>query len=157
MKAVLQRVSEARVAVDGQVLGEIGRGLVILLGVARGDEESDARVLAAEVAGLRIFSDDQGKFNLSLLDTGGKALVISQFTLLASTRRGRRPSFDEAAAPGLAETLVRRFSQLLEDEGVPVETGRFGAHMLVTIQNDGPVTILLDSKELTKPRRSDGT
>lgn len=157
MKAVLQRVSEARVAVDGQVLGEIGRGLVILLGVARGDEESDARVLAAKTARLRIFSDDQGKFNLSLLDTGGQALVISQFTLLASTRRGRRPSFDEAAAPGLAETLVRRFSQLLEDEGVPVETGRFGAHMLVTIQNDGPVTILLDSKELTKPRRSDGT
>ncbi|MDP2663472.1 MAG: D-aminoacyl-tRNA deacylase [Dehalococcoidia bacterium] len=157
MKAVLQRVSEARVAAAGQVLGEIGRGLVILLGVARGDEEADARVLAAKTATLRIFSDDQGKFNRSLLDTGGQALVISQFTLLSSTRRGRRPSFDEAAAPGLAETLVSRFSQLLEGEGVPVETGRFGAHMLVTIQNDGPVTILLDSKELTNPRRSNGT
>ncbi len=157
MKAVLQRVSEARVTAGGEVLGEIGRGLVILLGVARGDKEEDARVLATKTARLRIFSDDQGKFNLSLLDTGGQALVISQFTLLSNARRGRRPSFDEAASPDLAEDLVRRFSQLLEDEGVPVENGRFGAHMLVTIQNDGPVTILLDSEELTKPRRSNGT
>lgn len=141
---------------QGRTLGEIGRGLVVLLGVARGDEEGDAQMLAGKTANLRIFADAQSKFNLSLLEVGGRALVISQFTLLADARRGRRPSFEEAAAPEMAEALVDRFSQFLRQEGVPVETGRFGAHMEVEIHNDGPVTIVLDSRELTKPRRSHG-
>ena len=157
MKAVLQRVTEARVTSGGQVLGEIGKGLVVLLGVAQGDEESDARTLAAKTAKLRIFADSQSKFNLSILEAGGQVLVISQFTLIADARRGRRPSFDQAAVPDVAETLVDRFCQFLRDEGVPVETGRFGAHMQVEIYNDGPVTILLDTNELKKPRRSHGT
>jgi len=156
LKAVLQRVSRARVTAEGRVLGEISRGLVILLGVAQGDGEADARLLATKTANLRIFADAQSKFNLSLLEVGGKALVVSQFTLLASARRGRRPSFDEAAPPELAETLVDRFCQLLRDGGVPIETGLFGAHMEVEIHNDGPVTIVLDSVELTKSRRSHG-
>lgn len=157
MKAVLQRVSEASVAVGGQVIGQTGKGLVVLLGVARGDEEGDAHILATKTANLRIFADAESKFNLSILEAGGRALVISQFTLLADARRGRRPSFDQAAAPEMAETLVDRFCQSLRHEGVPVETGRFGAHMQVEIHNDGPVTIVLDSKELIKPRRSHGT
>lgn len=156
MKAVLQRVSRARVTAEGRVLGEISRGLVILLGVARGDGEADAHLLATKTANLRLFADAQSKFNLSLLEVGGQALVVSQFTLLASALRGRRPSFDEAAPPELAETLVDRFCQALRDEGAPTETGLFGAHMEVEIHNDGPVTIVLDSVELTKPRRSHG-
>ena len=156
MKAVLQRVSRGRVTVEGRVLGEIDRGLVILLGVARGDVEADAHLLAAKTANLRVFPDAQSRFNLSLLEVGGRALVVSQFTLLADARRGRRPSFDEAAAPHEAEALVDCFCQSLRDEGVPVETGLFGAHMEVEIHNDGPVTIVLDSSELTKPRRSHG-
>ena len=157
MKAVLQRVSQARVTAEDQVLGQIGKGLLVLLGVAQGDEDEDARILALKTANLRIFSDAQSKFNLSLLEADGQALVISQFTLLADSRRGRRPSFDKAAAPEIAETLVDRYAQFLREEGVSVETGRFGAHMLVEIHNDGPVTIVLDTRELTKPRRSDGT
>lgn len=154
MKAVLQRVSRARVTAQGRALGEIEQGLVILLGVAQGDQEADAETLARKAANLRVFADAQGKFNLSLLEVSGKALVISQFTLLADARRGRRPSFDGAAGLELAETLVDRFCEFLRQEGVPVETGRFGAHMEVEIHNDGPVTIVLDSKELTRPRRS---
>ncbi len=157
MKAVLQRVSQARVTAEDQVLGQIGKGLLVLLGVAQGDEDEDARILALKTANLRIFSDAQSKFNLSLLEADGQALVISQFTLLADSRRGRRPSFDKAAAPEIAETLVDRYAQFLREEGVSVENGRFGAHMLVEIHNDGPVTIVLDTRELTKPRRSDGT
>ncbi|MDP2728415.1 MAG: D-aminoacyl-tRNA deacylase [Dehalococcoidia bacterium] len=153
MKAVLQRVSRASVTAENVVLGEIGCGLVILLGIAQGDEEADARILARKTADLRIFSDAQSKFNLSLREVGGKVLVISQFTILADARRGRRPSFEEAAGPELAEALVDRFCQFMREERIPVETGRFGAHMEVEIHNDGPVTIVLDSKELTKPRR----
>lgn len=157
MKAVLQRVSRSSVVTGGQVVGDIGEGLLILLGVARGDEAADARTLAAKTANLRIFADPQGKFNRSLVETGGQALVVSQFTLLGDARRGRRPSFDNAAAPDLAESLVDLFCQFLREERIPVETGRFGAHMQVEIHNDGPVTILLDSKDLIKARRSNGT
>lgn len=154
MRAVLQRVSRASAAAQGQVLGEIGRGLLVLLGVAQADEDADARLLARKTASLRIFADAQSKFNLSLLDVGGEALVVSQFTLLADARRGRRPSFETAAAPELAEGLVDRYCQFLQEEGVPVKTGLFGAHMEVEIHNDGPVTIVLDSKELARPRRA---
>lgn len=154
MKAVLQRVSRASVTVEDQIIGRIDRGLVILLGVAQGDDEASAQLLAKKIAGLRIFADAQSKFNLSLLEAGGQALVVSQFTLLADARKGRRPSFDHAAPPAAAELLVDRFCQLLRDEGVPVEAGRFGAHMAVEIHNDGPVTIILDSLDLQRPRRS---
>lgn len=141
-------------AAEGRVLGEIGRGLLVLLGVAQADEEADARLLARKTAKLRIFADAQNKFNLSLLDVGGEALVVSQFTLLADAHRGRRPSFEAAAPPEAGRTLVDRYCQFLREEGVPVKTGLFGAHMEVEIHNDGPVTIVLDSKELARPRRT---
>jgi len=153
LKAVIQRVSKASVSVDGETVGSIGPGLAVLLGVARGDTPDDARRLAEKTAGLRIFSDAEGRFNLSLLDTGGEALVISQFTLLADSRKGRRPSFTNAASPEEAEPLVAGFEAVLRDMGVRVAGGRFGAHMLVEILNDGPVTIVLDSAELERPRR----
>ena len=146
MKALLQRVSQASVTVEGVVVGEIGAGLLILLGVARGDTEAAARYLANRVANLRIFSDSTGRFNLSLLDVLGEALVVSQFTLLADTRKGRRPSFTPAAPPEEAEPLVEHFADLLRQGGVRVATGRFGAHMMVELVNDGPVTIMLASK-----------
>ena len=147
MKALLQRVTMASVTVHEEVVGRIGRGLVVLLGVADGDSEEDVRYLADKTANLRIFSDDQGKFNLSALDVSGEALVVSQFTLLADARKGRRPSFTEAAPPDQAEALVNRFVALLRATGLKVETGRFQAHMLVEIHNDGPVTIMLQSKD----------
>lgn len=153
MKAVLQRVRRASVSVEGEILGEIGPGLAVLVGAAQGDTEEDARWLAAKTAGLRIFSDAEGKFNLSLLDIGGAALVVSQFTLLADTRRGRRPGFTDAAPPEVAEPLVAAYCDALRAEGVPVQTGRFGARMLVSLENDGPVTILLDSRDRERPRR----
>ena len=153
MKAVIQRASKASVSVDGETVGSIGPGLAVLLGVARGDTPDDARRLAEKTAGLRIFSDAEGRFNLSLLDTGGEALVISQFTLLADSRKGRRPSFTNAASPEEAEPLVAGFEAVLRDMGVRVARGRFGAHMLVEILNDGPVTVILDSGELERPRR----
>jgi len=153
LKAVIQRVSKASVSVDGETVGSIGPGLAVLLGVARGDTLDDVRRLAEKTAGLRIFSDAEGRFNLSLLDTGGEALVISQFTLLADSRKGRRPSFTNAAPPDEAEPLVAGFETVLRDMGVRVAGGRFGAHMLVEILNDGPVTIILDSGELERPRR----
>lgn len=146
MRAVVQRVSHARVAVDGEVVGEIGAGLLVYVGVAGGDGEQQARWLAGKVAELRLFPDDQGRFDRSLLDTGGAALVVSQFTLLADTRRGRRPSFFDAALPELAEPLVARVIAELRDRGVDVASGRFGARMLVASENDGPVTITLDSE-----------
>ncbi len=146
MRAVVQRVSHARVAVDGEVVGEIGAGLLVYVGVAGGDGEQQARWLAGKVAELRLFPDDQGRFDRSLLDTGGAALVVSQFTLLADTRRGRRPSFFDAAPPELAEPLVARVIAELRDRGVDVASGRFGARMLVASENDGPVTITLDSE-----------
>ena len=152
MKAVIQRVTRASVDVDGDVVGTIGRGLVVLLGVAQGDSVDDARRLAQKTAEMRIFEDADGRFNLSLLDVGGEALVVSQFTLLADTRRGRRPSFTDAASPEDAESLVREFEEALRGLGLPVAGGRFRAHMLVDLVNDGPVTIILDTADLQRPR-----
>jgi D-aminoacyl-tRNA deacylase len=144
MRLLLQRVSSGSVTVDGKVIAAIGRGLVMLLGIGPGDTEEQARFLAEKAAALRIFEDDQGKMNLSVRDVGGEALVVSQFTLYAATRKGRRPSFTDAALPELARPLVARFAQLLVELGVPAQTGEFGAHMLVQIANDGPVTIWLE-------------
>jgi D-tyrosyl-tRNA(Tyr) deacylase len=144
MRVLLQRVSKASVSVDGEVVGAIGRGFVALVGVGQDDGEEQARWLANKVAGLRVFEDAEGKFNLSLADVGGSVLVVSQFTLYADARKGRRPSFVDAAPPEIAQPLVDRFSDLLRSEGVPVEEGVFGAMMLVEIHNDGPVTIWLE-------------
>ncbi len=142
MKAVVQRVSHGRVTVEGRVIAEIGRGLVILLGIGPDDIEEMARALARKIALLRIFDDGQGKMNLSVLDIHGAAIVVSQFTLYADTRKGNRPSFTDAALPELARPLCDRFAALLVEQGVPTQTGEFGAHMRVEIENDGPVTIL---------------
>jgi D-tyrosyl-tRNA(Tyr) deacylase len=144
MRALIQRVSSAAVSVEGKQLAHIGRGLLILLGVGQGDGEGQAQYLTEKVANLRIFEDVQGKMNLSLLDVGGAALVVSQFTLYADTAKGRRPAFTDAAAPQVAEPLVARFAELLAAQGVSTQTGSFGAHMLVEINNDGPVTIWLE-------------
>lgn len=146
MKALLQRVAKASVVIEGQVAGEISRGLVVLLGVAREDTEADAKYLAEKTVHLRIFADEAGKFNLSALDVAGEVLVVSQFTLLADARKGRRPSFTEAAPPAQAEALVDRYIEFVRDAGLKVATGRFQEHMQVEIHNDGPVTIMLDSK-----------
>jgi D-tyrosyl-tRNA(Tyr) deacylase len=149
MRAVIQRVSKGRVTVGGEVMGRIGPGLVILLGVGHDDSQKEAGKLAAKIAHLRIFADEQGKTNLSALDVGGEMLVISQFTLYADCKKGRRPSFVRAAPPDLAEPLVTYFARRLRELGVPrVETGVFGADMLVEIHNDGPVTITLDTDDL---------
>jgi D-tyrosyl-tRNA(Tyr) deacylase len=156
MRAVLQRVTRAAVTVDGETVGAIGPGLVVLLGVAQGDGPDEARRLATKIAELRIFADEEGRFNRFLLEAGGAALVVSQFTLLADVRKGRRPSFTDAAAPEEASQLVDAFAQALRDVGVPVQTGRFGAHMLVELENDGPVTIVLDTADLERPRRQKG-
>ena len=153
MRVVIQRVSRARVTVDGEAVASIGRGLLVLVGVADGDGEEEALRLARKCAELRIFADAEGKFNLSLLDVEGEALVVSQFTLLADTRKGRRPSFVGAAAPESAEPLVAAFAQAMREAGVQTQTGRFGARMAVELVNDGPVTIVLDSGELERPRR----
>jgi len=144
MRALLQRVSSGKVSVDDGVIAQIGRGLVILLGIGQEDGEEQATYLAEKIANLRIFEDEQGKTNLSLLDVEGEAIVVSQFTLYADTRKGRRPSFIYAGAPEMAEPLVDRFAELLRGHGVPTQTGQFGAHMLVEINNDGPVTIWLE-------------
>jgi D-aminoacyl-tRNA deacylase len=144
VRAVVQRVREARVIVDGRRVGEIGRGLVVLLGVARGDSEADAARLAGKVARLRIFEDNAGKFDRSLLDSAREALVVSQFTLLADTRKGNRPSFTAAAPPEEAEPLHEAFCAALADLGVSIAKGAFGARMAVELVNDGPVTIVLD-------------
>ncbi len=148
MRVVLQRVSHARVSVGGQTISEIGRGYVILLGIGPNDGEEQARFLVEKIATLRVFEDEQGKMNLSILDVGGQAIVVSQFTLYADTRRGRRPSFTDAAPPALARPLVDRFAAMLAQLGIPTQTGEFGAHMLVEIANDGPVTILLETESL---------
>lgn len=153
MKVVLQRVSCASVSVDGAVVGAIDLGLLILVGVADGDSSSQAEALARKVAGLRIFSDSEDRFNESLLDVGGAALVISQFTLHADVRKGRRPSFTSAARPELAEPLVEHFAESLRAQGVPVQTGEFGAMMSVELINDGPFTVVIDSADLERPRR----
>jgi D-aminoacyl-tRNA deacylase len=151
LKALVQRVTSASVSIDGQVVGRIGPGLVVLVGVADGDTEKDACYIAEKTAGLRIFSDPEGKFNLSALDIKGELLVISQFTLLADTRKGRRPSFTGAAPPDAARSLFEHVSTLLKNSGLKVETGRFQEHMLVEINNDGPVTIMLDSRDKFAP------
>ena len=143
MKAVVQRVSSARVVVDGEAAGSIGRGLCVLLGVARDDGEEDAERLAGRVARLRIFENDDGRFDRSLLDVGGEALVVSQFTLIADTDKGNRPSFSDAAPPEQAEPLYEAFGAALRELGLVVATGRFGAQMAVELVNDGPVTIVL--------------
>lgn len=144
MRALIQRVSSGKVVVDGQTIARVGRGLVILVGIGHGDGEVQAAYLAEKTANLRIFEDEAGKTNLSVLDVAGEAIVVSQFTLYADTRKGRRPSFVDAADPAIAEPLVERFAELLRGHGVPTQTGRFGAHMLVEIHNDGPVTIWLE-------------
>lgn len=146
MIAVVQRVTSSSVTVDGSVVGAIGPGLNVLLGVADGDEATDADYLAAKVAHLRIFEDDQGRMNRSLLDTGGRMLVVSQFTLLGDCRKGRRPSFVRAAAPDLAQRLYLYFVAQVKKLGIDVQTGRFGAMMQVNIVNDGPVTLLVHSR-----------
>jgi D-tyrosyl-tRNA(Tyr) deacylase len=147
VKALVQRVTGAFVSIDGQVVGKIGPGLVVLVGVADGDSEKDASYLAEKTVGLRIFSDADGKFNLSALDIKGELLLVSQFTLLADTRKGRRPSFTGAAPPDRAKSLFEHFVALVKNSGLKVETGRFQEHMLVEIHNDGPVTIMLDSRD----------
>lgn len=146
-------MSHASVSVEGEVVASINQGIVVLVGVARGDSEADARYLAEKAANLRIFADEAEKFNRSALDVGGEVLVVSQFTLFADTRKGRRPGFSDAAPPEQAEPLIDKFVQLLHATGLKVCTGRFQRHMLVDIHNDGPVTILIDSKERLKPRR----
>jgi len=144
MRVVLQRVSRGSVTVDQEIIAEIGVGLVILLGIAPQDGDEQIEYLVNKIANLRIFEDDQGKINRSLLDVGGSTIVISQFTLYADTRKGRRPSFTKAALPEIASPLVDRFAEKLAALGVPTQTGEFGAHMQVDIHNDGPVTIWLE-------------
>jgi D-tyrosyl-tRNA(Tyr) deacylase len=147
VKALLQRVTGASVSVGGELVGKIGKGLVVFVGVAAGDTEEDIHYLVQKTVGLRIFSDEASKFNISALDIGGELLLVSQFTLLASTRKGRRPSFTEAAPPEQAEDLFQKFVEEASSTGLKVETGRFQQYMQVEIHNDGPVTILLDSRE----------
>lgn len=153
MRAVLQRVRRARVLVDGAVIGEIERGLLIYAGVAPGDGPAEVEWMARKLAGMRIFPDEQGRFDRSLIDVQGAALVVSQFTLFADTRKGRRPSFLDAAPPAVAEPVMEQLMQALRERGLTVAGGRFGAHMAVESENDGPVTITLDSVEMERPRR----
>ena len=153
MRALLQRVVEASVDVDGHEVGRIGPGLVMLLGVAKEDEEADAQYLVEKLVNLRIFSDEQNRFNLSALDVGAEFLLVSQFTLYADTRKGRRPDFTKAAPPQDAQRLYEHVADLLLRQGVKVATGRFQEYMQVRLQNDGPVTIILDSADRHRPRR----
>ena len=148
MRAVVQRVNAASVEVDGRILGEVGKGLLVLVGVEEGDREADADYIADKTAGLRIFNDDEDKMNLSVTDVGGGILLISQFTLHGDCRQGRRPSFIAAARPETAIPLYEGVAKRLRAAGLPVATGEFGAHMHVSLVNDGPVTVLLDSKKL---------
>ncbi len=144
MRAVLQRVKHGRVSIDGRLVAEIGHGLVILLGIGPQDGEEQVSYLVEKIVNLRIFEDEQGKINRSVLETGGAAIVVSQFTLYADIRKGRRPSFTDAALPETARPLVETFARRLSELGVPTQTGEFGAHMLVEIANDGPVTIWME-------------
>jgi D-tyrosyl-tRNA(Tyr) deacylase len=147
MRACIQRVSSARVTVDGETVGAIGRGLLVLLGVAASDGDDDLRWLVDKVIGLRVFDDAEGKMNLALADVGGELLVVSQFTLLGDCRKGRRPSFLAAAPPEMAERVYEQFVAAARAQGVRVATGRFRAHMMVELANDGPVTLVIDSGE----------
>jgi D-tyrosyl-tRNA(Tyr) deacylase len=147
MKALLQRVTAAQVTVEGEVVGKIGHGLVVFIGVASEDTTDDIDYLVRKIVELRIFEDASGKFNLSILDVSGELLLVSQFTLLANTRRGRRPGFTDAAPPEIAEKLFNQFVEQVKLTGLKVETGIFQAHMHVEINNDGPVTIMIDSRE----------
>jgi D-tyrosyl-tRNA(Tyr) deacylase len=153
VRAILQRVSQASVTVEGQVVGQIGQGLLVLLGVASGDTAAEAALLAEKTANMRVFADAEGRFNHSLLDVGGAALVVSQFTLYGYVRKGRRPNFTDAAPPTLASPLVDAYARDLRAMGVPVATGVFGAMMQVALVNDGPVTLILDSEIWKQPRR----
>jgi D-tyrosyl-tRNA(Tyr) deacylase len=148
MRAVVQRVSRGEVRVDGRVVGAVGKGFVVLLGVARGDGEADARAMADKLAGLRVFEDAAGKMNLALAEVGGGLLVVSQFTLLGDARKGNRPGFSDAAGPEEGKALYERTCELLREKGLPVATGVFRATMEVELTNDGPVTILLDSRKV---------
>lgn len=148
MRAVLQRVSQAAVTVQGERVASIGRGYLVLVGVTHTDGETDARYIADKIASLRLFEDEVGKINLGITDVGGEVLVVSQFTLYADCRKGRRPSFTDAAPPDMAERLYLRVAEMLREVGVPVQTGVFGARMQVALVNDGPVTILLDSQNV---------
>ena len=152
MKALIQRVTRASVSVEGKIVGKIGPGLVVFIGVANGDSTEDIQYLTRKIVELRIFDDADGKFNLSALDVKGELLLVSQFTLLATTRKGRRPGFTDAAAPEIAETLFNQFVEQVSATGLKVETGRFQTHMLVEINNDGPVTIFIDSHERLNSR-----
>jgi D-tyrosyl-tRNA(Tyr) deacylase len=147
VKALLQRVTSASVSIEGEVVGKIGRGLVVFVGVAEGDGSNDADYLVQKLVNLRIFADKEEKFNLSALDIKAELLLVSQFTLLADTRKGRRPSFTEAAPPQLAEELLEYFVNAAKESGLKVQTGRFQQYMQVEIHNDGPVTIMLDSRD----------
>jgi len=147
MRAVIQRVDEGSVTINGKIEGSIQKGMVILLGVQNGDTEEDAQWLAEKCMNLRIYENEEGKFDLSLLDIQGEVLVISQFTLFGDCRKGRRPSFTEAAEPEIAEALYHRFVQAIHEKGLKVQTGIFAARMLVHIQNNGPVTLIVDSRE----------
>ena len=153
MRALVQRVSRASVTVQGEAVGEIGAGFVVLVGVSRDDVEADADYIVNKVAHLRVFADEQGKFNRSAMDVGAELLLISQFTLHADTRKGRRPSFVDAAPPTLAEPLFDRTVAKFRESGLHVATGMFQAHMMVSLTNDGPVTIMIDSADRDRPRR----
>ena len=153
MKALVQRVTKASVSVSGETTGEIGAGLVVLLGVAKEDDEADARHLVEKIANLRIFAEDENRFNRSALDIGADVLVVSQFTLYADTRKGRRPDFNQAAGPEVAKRLYDNTVQLFRGIGLTVATGTFQEHMLVSLENDGPVTLMLDSADRQRPRR----
>lgn len=148
MRMVVQRVTRASVTVDGEVTGKIGKGYMVLVGAEVGDTEADARLCADKLAGLRVFVDDEDKMNRSVLDVGGEILLVSQFTLLGDARHGRRPSYIAAARPEEAEPLLETMKAMLEEKGLHVETGRFRAHMDVELVNDGPVTILIDSRKV---------
>lgn len=153
MRAVLQRVKSAQVSIDGAVTGKIGNGILLLLGVSAQDGPKEADFLAEKAVNLRIFEDAEGKMNLSLLDTGGEMLIVSQFTLYGDCRKGRRPSFTGAARPETAVPLYERFIANIQASGIPVKTGTFGAEMLVALENDGPVTLLLDTEEIMPQHR----
>ena len=153
MRALVQRVSCASVSIDGDEVGRIGCGLVVLVGISREDTEAEARYIADKVVGLRIFDDERGRFDRSALDIGAELLIVSQFTLYGDTRRGRRPSFTNAAPPDQAAPMFERTLEMFRRTGLKMESGRFQAHMLLSIHNDGPVTIILDSADRERPRR----